>query len=70
MEESNKINFPKLTTENILELSFNNWYPKFKNISLKGCFIKLDSEVVKYLNSDRIFLPDEDESEDDENEYI
>jgi len=39
---------------------FSNWYPNFKDVTLKSKIIKLSPEFVTYLKSDGIVLPDDE----------
>ncbi|PVU95029.1 hypothetical protein BB559_002843 [Furculomyces boomerangus] len=52
--------YEELNYHQILELSFSNWYTKFKKHSLRAEIIDLDyTNFFEYLSSDGIFIPDD-----------
>ncbi|KAM0284863.1 hypothetical protein ACHAQH_001784 [Verticillium albo-atrum] len=60
------IAFPPLTRDNILNCSYDNWFPKYRTSALKSRIIKLTPDFVKYIGEDGIILADDDEAQQDD----
>lgn len=61
--EENKISFPYLTRNHIMNCSFSAWHAKFKNISPRARVIKpLPISFIQYLNEDGLMLPQDSKS--------
>jgi hypothetical protein len=43
--------------EEVVACAFDQWYEKFKDISLRSCIIPLSEDFVKYLQADGISVP-------------
>jgi len=46
----------------VINCMFTNWYPSFKDITIKSIAIHLSESVCEYLLSDGVVLPDEKDS--------
>jgi len=49
----------KMKVQQVINCKFTNWYPCFKDITIKSIAIKLPESVCEYLLSDGMVLPDE-----------
>ncbi|KAJ2554518.1 hypothetical protein EV175_002555 [Coemansia sp. RSA 1933] len=51
--------FPPLTREEVISCMFSSWYPRLRNATFKSEIMKpLDKNFLTYLQSDGVFLPD------------
>lgn len=44
------------TLQEVLNCSFQNWYPSFKSITFKSEIIPLSKDFIEYLHSDGVYL--------------
>jgi len=49
--------------EQVINCMFTNWYPCFKDVTIKSIAIPLSESVCEYLLSDGVVLPDEKDSQ-------
>ena len=57
--ESQELVFPPVTKDHIQNCSYDSWFPKYRNCSLKSRIIPLPQSFVSYLQEDGILLADE-----------
>lgn len=57
-----------MKVENVLNCSFNNWFPRFKKVTVKSIILPLSFEFVDYLLADGVFLPNSEDHKLPENE--
>jgi hypothetical protein len=47
-----------MKVDQVINCSFDRWYPLFKNLTIKSEIIELDDDIISYLSSDAtIILP-------------
>ena len=44
--------------EQVLNCSFDRWYPAFQAVSFRSQFVPLPKEFVEYLVEDGVYLPE------------
>lgn len=66
--EELEINFPPITKDQILNCSYDSWFPKYRSYCLKSRIIALPPTFVSYLHEDGIILADDDEVTDEPEE--
>ena len=52
-------------TSDLDRCSIQHWYPRLRSASIRTTLIPLDAAFVRYLTSDRIFVPDIGDGDDD-----
>ncbi|TPX15570.1 uncharacterized protein E0L32_004268 [Thyridium curvatum] len=60
-EADAEVPFPPVTREQILNCSYDSWFPKYRTSCIKSRIIPLSPEFVEYIREDRIILADDDE---------
>ncbi|KAH7354133.1 D123-domain-containing protein [Plectosphaerella cucumerina] len=54
--------FPPITRDQILNCSYDSWFPNYRPYALKSRIIKLSPAFVEYIGQDGIILADDDEA--------
>lgn len=64
--QSKEIAFTPILRDHILNCSYDQWFPKYRQFALKSRIINLTPEFLEYIGQDGIILADDDEQQPDE----
>ncbi|KFZ14513.1 hypothetical protein V501_03212 [Pseudogymnoascus sp. VKM F-4519 (FW-2642)] len=64
-----RLPFPPVTKQHILNCSYSSWYPKYRTSTLRSRLIPLTTAFLDYLREDGLWLPDDDDQPYEETEW-
>lgn len=56
-----RVEFPPVTYDHIRHCSYDEWYPRYRSVTVRSRMLYLDQAVIDYLLADRIILADDED---------